>query len=48
MGGDLRSKYNPTLPNIGKLCNGRLQMQGRKYVSIGAALELLGAAGDLI
>ena len=30
------------------LCNGHYQMQGRKYVNIGAALELLGAAGDLI
>lgn len=47
MGGDLRSKYNPTLPNIGSYA---IKIAGtrEKYLICGAALEPLGAAGDKI
>ena len=33
------------LAEAGMLCNGHYQMQGRKYVNIGAALETIGCGG---
>ena len=33
------------LAETGMLCNGHYQMQGRKYVNIGAALETIGCGG---
>ena len=33
------------LAEAGMLCNGHHQMQGRNYVNIGAALEIIGCGG---